>query len=99
MTKSLARRVWVWYLTAGALLAVTRGALFVWVNHRHARDIYTEADTFIGWLYPEAAAGIVWPSLAASAGTNLVWCSLFTVGSFVMTTPILLVAWLSQRGR
>ena len=92
-------RVWVWYLTAGAVLAGARAALFIWVNHRHALDIYSEIDTFIvRWLYPEAAVSIVWPSLAGSAGTNAVWCSLFTAGSFVMTTPILLVAW-RRRGR
>jgi hypothetical protein len=100
MTKRLGTHMWLWYLTAGVLLAVTRVVVFMWVNHRHALDIYTETDTFIvRWLYPEAAVSIVWPSLAGSSGTNLVWCSLFTLGSFVMTTPILLVAWLRQRRR
>ena len=29
----------------------------------------------------------------------LAWCSLFTLGSFLMATPILLVGWLRQRRR
>src|SRR4051794_13152771 len=76
---ALGKGVWMWYLTAGALLAVTRVALFIWVNHRHASDIYTETDILmLRWLYPEAAVSIVWRSLVGSDGTNLVWCSLFT---------------------
>jgi hypothetical protein len=31
--------VWVWYLTTGAVLATTRVALYVWVNHLQARGI------------------------------------------------------------
>jgi hypothetical protein len=34
----------VWYLTTGAVLAATRVALFVWVAHQQAEDIYTETD-------------------------------------------------------
>ena len=98
--RRLGTGVWVWYLSTGAVLAVTRVALLVWVNHQRARDIYTETVVFIGnWLYPEEFVTIVWRSLVGFDGTKyyLAWGSLIAVGSFVMATPILLVGWLRQR--
>ena len=93
-------RVWVCYLATGAVLAVTRVALLVWLNHQHAKDIYTEINTFIArWLYPEDVVSIFWRSLVGYYGTKyyVAWCSLLTVGSFVMATPIVLVGWLRYR--
>src|SRR3977135_2899439 len=87
--------VWLWYLITGAVLAVTRVALFVWVNHQRAKDIYTGTSAFIEtWMYPEIVVSILWRSLVGLAGTIWVWYLLFTVGSFVMATPILVVSWL-----
>jgi hypothetical protein len=91
--------VWVWFLTAGAVLAVTRVVLLVWLNHRLASHTSTEADYSLLWLYPEAVVTGFWDSLSACGGTTyyIAWCSLFTIGSFVMATPILLVGWLRHR--
>ena len=89
----------MWYLTTGAVLAVTRVALLVWLNHRRASDTVTKTDYFLTWLYPEAVVSIFWNSLVAFSGTEyyLAWGSLVIVGSFVMATPILLVGWLRRR--
>ena len=92
--------VWVWYFATGAVLAVARVALFVWVNHQSARHIYTETDSFIvRWLYPEAVVSILWRSLVGYVDTKyyLAWGTLFTIGSFVLATPILVVSWLRHR--
>lgn len=92
--------MWVSYLTTGAVLAVTRVALFVWLNHQRASHIYTETTVFIEhWLYPEVVVSIFWNSLVGFDGAKYyaAWYSLFAVGSFVMATPILLVGWLRQR--
>lgn len=98
--RRLGTDVWTRYLISGAVLAVTRVAMWLWVDHRFALDIRTETETFIvRWLYPEVAVSIVWRSLVGNTGTNLVWRSLFTVGSFVMATPILFVGWLRQSRR
>jgi hypothetical protein len=92
----------VLYVTAGAVLAVTRIALFLWVVDQQAHHhVYTRVNMFISeWLYPEMVVSIVWRSLVAYGGAKyyLAWCSLFAVGSFVMATPILLVGWLRQVG-
>jgi hypothetical protein len=75
-------------------------ALLVWVNHQHAKDIYTETNTFIArWLYPEEVVSIFWSSLVGDDATKyyLAWGTLVTVGSFVMATPILLAGWLRRR--
>jgi hypothetical protein len=96
--RGLGTSVWVWYLTTGAVLAATRVALWVWVLHQHAKDIYTETNIFIvQWLYPELVVGIFWSSLASSDRTMWAWYPLFTIGSFLMATPILLVGWLRNR--
>jgi hypothetical protein len=90
----------VWYLATGAGLATTRVALYVWVNHQQARDIYTETNTLmVRWLYPEFVVGIVWGSLLGSGDPKhrMISYFLFTIGSFLMATPILLVAWLRHR--
>lgn len=92
--------VWVWFLTAGAMLAVTRVGLLIWLNHRLASHTSTATDSSLLWLYPEAVVSVFWNSLSAFTGTKyyIAWGSLFTIGSFVMATPILLVGWL-RRGR
>ena len=99
--RRLGRGVWVWYLTTGAVLAVTRVALLVWLNHRAVSDSVTETDYFITrWLYPEGVVSIFWRSLVGSYSHTeyyLAWGSLVTVGSFVMATPILLVGWLRRK--
>jgi hypothetical protein len=44
----------MWYLTTGAVLAVTRVVLLVWLNHRLASHVVTQTDYLIvSWLYPE----------------------------------------------
>jgi hypothetical protein len=93
--------VWVWYLVTGTVLAVTRVALLVWLNHPHTWW-HTSAQTeylLVQWLYPEDVVSILWRSIAGFYGTKyyLAWCSLLTVGSFVMATPILVVSWLRHR--
>jgi hypothetical protein len=94
--------VWVWYLTAGTLLAVTRIALFLWLVRRTVLHKQTELDYFVADLYrPESFASIVLVGLPGYQGAKyyLAWVSLITLGSFVMATPILLVGWLRQRRR
>ena len=102
-SRRVGRGVWVWYLTTGAVLAVTRVALFLWLVHRAISDAQTETDNFLtGWLYPEFVVSIFWNSLVSSysgAAYYLAWGSLVTVGSFVMATPVLLVGWLRQSRR
>ena len=99
--RRLGTGVWVSYLTTGAVLAVTRVALFVWLVHRARLDTATQTDSFlVRWLYPEAVVSLLWNSLVSSDwGTAyyLVWGSLFTVGSFALATPLLFVGWLRQR--
>jgi len=93
--------VWVWYLATGAVLAVTRVALLVWLNYRLASHTATQTVSSIGgWLlYPEDVIGISLGSLMGFYGTKyyLAWGTLLTIGSFVMATPILLVGWLRNR--
>jgi hypothetical protein len=98
----LGTRVSVWYLTTGAALAVTRVALFLWVAHRFASETETKFDYSVLWLYPEGGVvASVWHSLSGFDGAEyyVAWCSLITIGSFVMATPILLVGLLRQRRR
>jgi hypothetical protein len=92
--------VWRWYLATGAVLAVTRVALFVWVGHQRARHIYTETNIFIlQWLYPEFLVTAFGGRIVAlmRAEYYLTWGVLLTIGSFVMATPILFVGWLRNR--
>jgi hypothetical protein len=91
--------VWILYLITGAVLAAVRIALLVWLNHRLATHVVTSMDDFIWQLYPEAVVGVFGGRLFTLKGAEyyVVWCSLFTVGSFVMATPILLVGWLRRR--
>jgi hypothetical protein len=42
--RRLGTSVWVWYLTTGAVLAVARVALFMWMNHRAVSHRATETD-------------------------------------------------------
>jgi hypothetical protein len=94
----LGASVWVWYLTTGSMLAITRVALFVWMAHRVIWD--TRTDSLVWpWLYPEGVVSIFWNRLVVSDGTEyyLAWGWLVTVGSFVLATPILLVGWLRRR--
>jgi hypothetical protein len=53
----------------------------------------------VRWLYPEFVVGVVWGSLLARADLKhlMIWYFLFTIGSFLMATPILLVGWLRHR--
>jgi hypothetical protein len=93
--RRLGRGVWVWYLTTGAVLAISRVALLVWLNYRHPPGSWS-------WLYPEAVLSIFWRSLTGFVDWTeyyLAWGSLVTLGSFVMATPILLVGWLVRRRR
>jgi hypothetical protein len=97
--RRLGTGVRLWYLTTGAVLAVTRVALLVWLNHRLASHTSTEMDYFLLWLYPEAVVSVLWNSISFFEGAKyyLAWCSLVTAGSFVMATPILLAGWLRHR--
>jgi hypothetical protein len=96
----LGTTAWVWYLITGTVLAVTRVALLVWLNHQRASGSATETVYFMGrWLYPEAVVSIPWRHLAAVYGTDyyLAWVPLVMVGSFLLATPILLVSRLRRR--
>lgn len=96
-------RPWVWYLITGAVLAVTRVALFGLEIHRFASNTLTETDYFLArgahWLYPEADISIFRGLVGGFVdGTNyFAWGSVVTAGSFVMATPILVLTWLRQR--
>ncbi len=67
----LGTRVWVWYLTTGAVLAVARVALLKWV----ARGAWTPTDAFVvHWLFPESIVSLIWNSLVSSyEGTAYTW--------------------------
>jgi hypothetical protein len=95
------RRVLVFYLSAGAALAVARVALLVWIGHRVASHSVTDTVNFVAtWLYPEAI-------MADPLNVGLVnylpneyygfigW--LAVLASFVYATPILLVGWLRRK--
>jgi hypothetical protein len=97
--RKLGTSVWVWYLAIVAVLTVTRLGLLFWMNHRHLWwSMPSEMEHSLLWLYPEDMVEFLW-SLQGLFRTNyyLVWCSLLTIGSFVMATPILLVGWLRRR--
>jgi hypothetical protein len=97
--RRLGTGVVAWYLTTVAVLAATRLALLVWMNHRHLWwSMPGEMESFVVWLYPEEMVELLW-SLQGLYERHyyLVWCSMLTVGSFVMATPILLVGWLRNR--
>jgi hypothetical protein len=90
--------VWARYLTTGAVLAVTRVSLFLWIVHRFVSHTTTATVYSLLWLYPEMGVVAFWHSLSAFEGAKyyVAWCSLFTVGSFVMAAPILSVGWLKR---
>jgi hypothetical protein len=98
----LRRGVWISYLTAGAVLAVSRVALFVWL---YRWTVYGEPSRVwwylvVSFLYAEWFLAGHTPLGDMAAGTTgyfLVWGSLLTVTSFVLATPILLVGWLMRR--
>jgi hypothetical protein len=97
--RRLGTGVWVWYLAIVAVLAVTRLAFLVWMNHRHQWwSMSSEMESYVVYLYPEDLVEFLW-SLQGLFYTHyyLVWCSLLTVGSFVMASPILIVGWLRHR--
>jgi len=101
--RRLGRRVWAWYLTTGAALAISRVALLVWLNHRFASHTVTETVWYLSWgVYPEALlSSLIPPGVINVSPTKffLVFGSLLTLGSFVLATPILLVGWLVRRRR
>jgi hypothetical protein len=98
--RRLGRRVWLWYLTAGIVLAVTRVSLFVSMVRRAIRHGQTEADSLLmDWLFPEVVAVYTWHRLQGLTGAEYYWAygSIVTVGSFLLATPVLLVGWLRRR--
>ncbi len=98
---SYRRGVFLAYLGTGAALALTRIALFAWVNHRYASHTVTETVARLTWgLYPEALLSIH-TRLGLIYNTTLfflLYGLLLVVGSFVLATPILLLTCLPRRG-
>ena len=101
--RRLGRRVLAFYLSTGAALAVSRVALFAWLDHRQVSHTLTETVWYFSWgLYPEALVAAYSPLGVMNLNWTkffLVFGSLLTVGSFVLATPILLVGWLVRRRR
>ena len=101
--RKLGRGTIVCYLSIGTALAISRVALFAWLNHRNVSHTFTETDWYLMWgVYPEALLGIHTPlGLIRFSRTEhlLLWGSLLTLGSFIIATPILLVGWLIRRRR
>jgi hypothetical protein len=95
--RRLGTSVWVWYLTTGAVLAVTRASLFVLM----VRRAITHGPNYLlmDWLFPEVVAVYSWHRLQGLTGAEYFWAygSIVTVGSFVMATPVLLMGWLRRR--
>ena len=97
------RTVWVAYLTTGAAMAIFRVSLLAWVFYRWREGQITKTlGNLMLFLGPEAGSDrlIVWGETFQSETLRpffLFWASVLTVGSFIMTTPILLVGWLRQR--
>jgi hypothetical protein len=98
--RGLGRGVLVSYLSTGAALAVTRVALLVWVNHPHTM---TETEWYLAWgVYPEALVAVYTPLGVMGLSRMeffLIFGSILALGSFVLSTPILLVGWLMRRRR
>jgi len=92
------------YLITGTLLAISRAGLYVWLNSVYASGLpFPEIAPYAEWaLHPEALLG-TYTSLGLVRVThtqaNLMWGSILTLGSFTMTTPILLIGWLIQTRR
>ena len=101
--RRLGRGTIVCYLSIGSALAISRVALYLWVDHRYITHTVTETVVrLIPCFYPEAllADYARLGSINVSRiGANLMWGSLLTLGSFIMATPILLVGWLIRRRR
>lgn len=101
--RGLSRRVWVYYLIAGAALAVSRVALLVSTIPQLSSEAVMEMFRIyhLWWLLePEVflvnstslgSRGSTWMEILLGMG------ALLTVGSFIMATPILLVGWLRHR--
>jgi hypothetical protein len=99
--RRLGRAAWLRYLATGALLAVTRVALFLLLVHRSIFHISAETGSFVlDWLLPEAIAVYFWSGVMHIDGKTtyyLAWGLLMTLGSFMVATPTLFVGWLRQR--
>lgn len=81
---TIGRRVMVWYLSCGTVLAIIRTAVLVWVHG----DTLAAPWSLLWVLCPEALL-VVGTRYEAS----FVFLALVGVGSFVMAMPILLVGW------
>ena len=98
----LGRGVFVAYLVAGTVVAISRAGLYVWLNDVYASQVpFPEIVPYVEWaLHPEALLGAYTPLgqiEVTHTQANLMWGSILAVGSFIMTTPILLVGWLIRR--
>ena len=68
--RKLGTGAWVWYLATVAVLALTRLALLVWMNHRHQWwSMPSEMEPFAIRLYPEDMVELLW-SLQGLYQTN-----------------------------
>jgi hypothetical protein len=91
------------YLGTAVALAASRVALYVWLAHRMHSHATTQTDLYFYWgLFPEGLLG-TYTSLGlidlGYSGNYLLWGSVFTLGSFIIATPVLLVGWLIRRRR
>lgn len=87
------RRLAIYYVSAGAVLAVLRIALIAWGDHHQG--------TFLQWnlywvFYPEEL--LYWHTDFRPTGL-LRRTALFFVGSYVLATPVLAAGWLLNRPR
>ncbi len=88
----LGRRLVMYYLITGAVLATLRIALIVWGNHHH-REFYSWGVYWV--MYPENLL-----ELTSFRPTGLIRrTALFVVGSYVIATPVLAAGWLLHRPR
>jgi len=101
MATSRVRRVVFAYVAVGTTLAVVRLSLYAWIVHHYVTETVTETvvklQDFV--VYPEALLSIhttigrIEPPYMFVAVFSL----LLAVGSFVMTSPVLLLAFVNVR--
>ncbi len=89
--------VWVSYLGTGAVLAISRVALFLLWYYQ----IVLPLRWHLLWVFYFEDLLAVYGRLGAISDTLylFVWIPILTLNSFLMATPILLVGWLMRRRR
>ena len=89
--------VWVSYLGTGAVLAISRVALFVLWYYQ----IVFPLDWHLLWVFyfEDLLGGYTRLGMMSDAVYLFVWIPILTLISFLMATPILLVGWLMRSRR